>query len=399
MDRRSFLLQASGLAASAALTGCSSSPTTSLKVRLLRGSVPAQLPGLFQKSLKATPVTLDFKPEAQIQKLFSLLQTWKQQSQAPRSSGFSLPFSVPLVYDKSAAIVPDLVTLGDAWLAIAIRQGLIQPLAPTNSTTWSQWQQVPADWRSIVTRNDQGELAANGKIWGAPYRWGTTVIAYNREIFAQKNLQPPTDWADLWRPELRGHISLLDQPREVIGLTLKKLGASYNTADLTAIKNLTRELQSLHQQVKFYSSDHYLQPLILGDTWVAVGWSTDVLITMRQQPKIAAVVPASGTALWADLWVRPATATHTQPEDLAVLAQWLDFCWQPTTATQLSVLSQAASPILVNHPPSPLPQEISSNPILLPPAATLQHSEFLAPLSPTTTGQYQSQWENLRQKR
>jgi putative spermidine/putrescine transport system substrate-binding protein len=120
---------------------------------------------------------------------------------------------------------------------------------------------------------------------------------------------------------------------------------------------------------------------------------------MRQQPKIAAVVPAAGTALWADLWVRPTTAPHTQPEALAVLAQWLDFCWQPTPAMQLSILSQAASPILVSHPPNPLPPEISNNPILLPPAATLQRSEFLAPLSPTTTGQYQSQWENLRQKR
>ena len=36
----------------------------------------------------------------------------------------------------------------------------------------------------------------------------------------------PKDWSDLWRTELRDRISLLDQPREVIGLTLKKMGFS-----------------------------------------------------------------------------------------------------------------------------------------------------------------------------
>jgi spermidine/putrescine-binding protein len=36
----------------------------------------------------------------------------------------------------------------------------------------------------------------------------------------------------LWRPELSGKIAMVDSPREVIGATLKYLGASYNTTDM-----------------------------------------------------------------------------------------------------------------------------------------------------------------------
>lgn len=40
------------------------------------------------------------------------------------------------------------------------------------------------------------------------------------------------DWADLWRPELEGKISMVDSPREVVGAVLKYMGASYNTNNL-----------------------------------------------------------------------------------------------------------------------------------------------------------------------
>jgi putative spermidine/putrescine transport system substrate-binding protein len=143
----------------------------------------------------------------------------------------------------------------------------------------------------------------------------------------------PRDWNDLWREEVRDRISLLDQPREVIGLTLKKLGHSYNTENLEKVPDLKKELDALNRQAKFYSSDTYLEPLILGDTWLAVGWSTDVLPILQRYQQIAAVIPQSGTALWANLWVQPARDVRSAPLD----HQWIDFCWQPQIAQQISL--------------------------------------------------------------
>ncbi len=388
MDRRSFLTAASTFALSTTLTGCNSQGQAALKIRLLKNSIPAQLPGQFRKSLKDQQTNLDFRPENQLQTLFSLLKSWKQRGSSPQKSPFSLPFSLPFLGNDTAT-VSDLVTLGDYWLETAIRQGLIQPL---NSETWQPWKQLPERWRNIVTRSDRGIPDPNGKVWAAPYRWGSTVIVYRKDIFRQKDLPLPTDWSDLWREDLKGHISLPDQPREVIGLTLKHLGQSYNTADLKTVPNLESKLLSLHKQVKFYSSDAYLQPLLLDDTWLAVGWSTDVLPLIERNQPIAAVFPPSGTALWTDLWVRPAGAQNAS----TLLSDWINYCWRPDVAIQLSQFSFAASPILTTLNSATLPPAVQSNPLLMPTAASLDRSEFLEPLSKTTVEQYRRLWETLR---
>jgi len=368
------------------VAGCGNSQTKSLRVRILKNSIPVQLLNEFRKS-QDQPLKLDFTPATQLKELFTQLQTWQKPVETESRRGLSLPF-----VKAEAPVIPDLVTLGDYWLASAIQQKLIQPLAPE---ALKNWQQLPEAWQNLVKRNNQGQLDAAGKIWGAPYRGGSTVIAYRPDKFKSLGWTP-TDWSDLWRPELRDRISLLDNGREVIGLTLKSLGQSYNTADLTGISQLKERLQKLNQQVKFYSSDAYLQPLMLEDTWLAVGWSTDVLQLTKTNREIAAVVPQSGTALWADLWVQPAAVSNQSQLELA--QKWINFCWQPEAATAISSLSRAASPVLISMKAEQIPQDIRENDVLFPSPQVLQKSEFLYPLSEATEKQYRSLWKEIRQR-
>lgn len=394
MNRRSFLLTTTGLALSHLLAGCRRQDLPTLSIRMLNGSVPSQALNEFRNQLQKSSIqaNLDVSPEAQLQALFSLLQTWKHQGQNPqRSSGF---FDwIPFLNNSQNQTVSDLVTIGDFWLSKAIAQDLIQPLDPQTAKTWSQIA-PNSKWQQLVTRNSAGQLDEKGKIWAAPYRWGSTVIVYRKDIFQEKGFASPTDWDALWRPELRQQISLLDQPREVIGLVLKKLGQSYNTENLNAVKGLKPALDSLRPQAKLYSSDAYLQPLLLGDTWLAVGWSTDVVPLLQRSQSIAAIVPASGTALWADLWVRP---KRKDQQDSELAAKWIDFCWQPNIATQLSLLSRAASPVLLRENAQNLPTELSNDSVLLPDSKILAASEFLLPLEKSIIAQYQAYWKYLRE--
>ncbi|WP_239651844.1 extracellular solute-binding protein [Neosynechococcus sphagnicola] len=319
-----------------------------------------------------------------MQLIFERLQHWQQLSEPSAAQGASSPLN----HRRSSGAIADLVTLGDYWLATAIRQGLLQPLE-VNSL--QHWVSLPSRWQALGRRDRQtGQPDSQGAVFAAPYRWGTTVIAYRRDKF-QSLGWTPSDWSDLWRPELQGKISLLDQAREVIGFTLKQLGQSYNTLDLSAVPGLKSRLQSLNRQVKFYRSTDYLQPLLLGDTWLAVGWSADVLAALPLNPQIAGVIPLSGTALWADLWVRPHGAS---PSDL--VNPWIDFCWQPAIATQLSLLSKATSPIVNGLNPEVLPTALRTNPLLYPAAAILERSEFLEPLPASALAQYQSFWQQMR---
>lgn len=380
MDRRSFLLGLTAL--SATLNGCSNPNQSAFRVRLLRNSLPIQFPNEFRRQLtEFKDTTIDIKPADQLQALFTALQTWKRQGGKPEADrSFNLPF-----VSQQQNSIPDLVTMGDYWLSVAIRQQLIQPLDPK---AWQLWNQLPDRWKKIVTRENQ--------VWGAPYRWGSTVIVYRTDIFRDRNLTPPKDWADLWREDLRGRIALLDQPREIIGLTLKKLGQSYNTADLTKVPNLEAELTALNRQTRFYSSDSVLQSLLVDDVWMAVAWSTDVLQAMKRNPSIAAIFPSSGTALFTDVWVRPAVASNQDKAIQSLVGQWINFCWQPSIAPQLSLLSQGASPILSTLDPATFPDRLRENALLVPPAELLDRSEFLEPVSDTTLEQYRSLWTKIR---
>ncbi|NEO21558.1 extracellular solute-binding protein [Moorena sp. SIO4A5] len=394
MKRRSLILGASTIALSQLASGCTGQQA-SLKVRLLQNSIPVQLLGEFRKTLTLR-AKLNFDPEKQLSALFKLLTTLKEQGKPNNNQDRSL---LDLIRIRSRKpISPDLVTLGDYWLKSAMEQELIQPL---NIETLPGWKQLPPEYQKLVKRGDQtGQLDNSGKVWGAPYRWGATVIAYRRDKFKALGWTP-TDWSDLWRESLRDRISVLDHHREVIGLTLKHLGLSYNQQNLNQVKDLKPALRQLAKQVKFYSSDHYLKPLVLGDTWVAVGWSTDILALRTRDRQIEAVVPQSGTALWSDVWVKPVSVSSASDSSESnsesdLSKEWIKFCWDSKSANQISLLTNAASPILVNMPRNTLPQDIQSNHLLLPEAAILNKCEFLHPLPESTEKQYESLWKEMR---
>ncbi len=349
---------------------------------LLQGSIPPQLLAEFRRQV-TSPKGLTFKPQSQIQELFDLLQTWQSQEKGEKTWWSGLP-----LISRSPAAIANLVTLGDAWLADAIAKKLIQPL---NLSALPGWQRLLPRWQEVVRRDPQGKLDTKGEIWGAPYRWGTTMIAYRRDKFKDLGWTP-NDWQDLWKPELRDRISLLDQPREIIGLTLKKLGYSYNSRDLSQISTLKAELMALAKQVKFFSSKYYLQPLVLGDTWLAVGWSSDILPLIARNPKIGAVIPQSGTSLWADLWVKPATQEESEP---SFSEKWIDFCWQSQSANKISLFTDAASPIILSLKPDEIAADVRKNPLLLVNQQILDQSEFLDPLPLDILKQYQSLWQAM----
>jgi len=415
MDRRTFVKLLPTLALSQALWGCGRDRQLTLAIALLGQSIPPQTLSQFRRYLRDAdlPVSedvlaqlrkarLNFSLEPGLGDLFDRLQAWKRQTNQDPDRGLPLPWigrKLP---------VADLATLGDYWLGAAIRQQLIQPM---ELRSLEHWDNLPERWQSWVTRNDQGELDQSGKIWAAPYRWGSTVIVYRADRLRQEGIKPPQDWGDLWRSDLQQRISLLDQPREVIGLVSKKLGYSYNEENLDQVAGLKDALKALHRQVKLYSSDYYLKPLLLEDTWVAVGWSTDVLPLLRQDftlfspqnRRFAAVFPQSGTALWNDLWVRPASLGANQAASgaaadpqMLLAQQWIDFCWRPDVAEQLSLLSNGSSPALLNLKPKQPPEALREQPLLWPPEAALEKSEFLKPLPRETLNQYQQVWTDLR---
>ena len=381
MHRRSFLFGTSTLLISQLLVGCNAKQQPQLTVQVLKGSIPGRILKGFEDRVEknlSQKVQLKFSPVVQLRELFKGLKSLKKnETEAVVSEGFD----ISRFFGKSQPKNIDLVTLGDFWLKDAIEGNLIQPLSGEKLKNWSK---LSPKWQELVTRDNQGLADEKGQIWAAPYRWGSTVIIYRRDKLDKFDWELQ-DWSDLWREELKGRISLLDQPRETIGLTLKRLGKSYNTENLKEVPSLEEELQKLNKQIKFYNSANYIEPLILGDTWIAVGWSNDIVSLLARYPQLSIIVPNSGTALWADLWVKPQSSSVET--DLS--SQWIDYCWEPKIAKQIALLTKANSPIstdITKIAASDIPKPLQN--ILLANTDIFNNSEFLIPLSKATAKEY-----------
>ena len=357
MDRRKFLVL--GGAAITSIGGCQFSNPFDQRDRLriagLLGAIPSKVISQFEA---ASQTKVEFKAENLPSKL------WQELQNSPSN-----------VRDK----VPHIVSIGDSWLDQAIAQSLIQPIAPNLLEKIPNWQKLPPLWQQSVTRNNQ--------VWGIPYRWGATAIAYRSD----KLKFDITQWADLWRPELAQKLSLPDDAREVIGLVLKRMGQSYQPENLVegqdVFVKLSKELKSLNSQVLTYSSENYLQALLADDTLTAVGWTSDMYKAQKQNPSLKVVIPQDGTALWSDLWVMP------KGEVAIASAQWMNFCLTPAIAAQITSLTDAVS---TSSELDQVPASVKADPIKFFSQDIFTKSELISPLSTSTLAQYKDLWAKMR---
>ncbi len=390
MQRRSFLVTLGSLALAPMFGSCQAPDRSMLRVLALKNSLPPQLLSGFINSIESS-YKVELAGEGQFKEILTQLQAWYKTGVA-EAKGFKVPL-IPAA--KSSAYIPNLVSMGDGWLPTAIQAKTIEPVDIQKLTNWGK---LDSRWHELAMRDVEGNSDSKGQVWGVPYRWGTTVIIYRRDRLESAQIPIPTDWEDLWNPKLQQRVSVLDRSREVIGLTLKKLGYSYNHGDLSQVANLKSELQKLHRQVKFYSADNYLQPLIMGDTWVAVGWSSDAIDLIQKNPNIGAIVPRSGTAIWADLWVQPSIKDKTGSVERAKLTQqWIDYSLQPQASNQISLFTTGTAPLLTSLNASEILPDIQRNPLILPPKTTLDKSEFIYPLAPADRSKFDTLWQEIRQ--
>ncbi|KAI9083837.1 hypothetical protein K1719_034095 [Acacia pycnantha] len=364
--------------------------TVPLKIVAVRGSVP---PSWIKDFIKSQGRRLKFnvKYNTSLESIFSDL---------------SIPFTKGNI-GPASALAADIVSIGDSWLKFAINKALIEPIRDVEDQDW--FKGLDEKWKVYLHRNSEGEIDPYGDVWAAPYRWGCMVIAYKKNKFQKYNLAPIEDWADLWRPELAGRISMVDSPREVIGAVLKYMGASYNTNNIDLQVDGGRDavkhnLALLGKQVRLFDSVHYLKAFGVGDVWVTVGWSSDIIPIAKRMSNVTVIVPKSGASLWADLWAIPA-ASQLETNRIGgrvwgpspLIHQWIEFCLQAARALPFKQeVVPGASPNALQAPSASIPTELSKGKPRLdtnliagaPPPEILDQCEFLEPLSDSTISDY-----------
>ncbi|MED4270834.1 ABC transporter substrate-binding protein [Geobacillus stearothermophilus] len=145
--------------------------------------------------------------------------------------------------------------------------------------------------------------------YSVPYFWGTVGIVYNREMLGGKTI---TSWNDLWNPDLRNQILLVDGAREVMGMALNSLGYSLNDTNKAHLQEAKRKLDRLMPNVKAIVGDEIKLLLANEEAAIGVVWSGDAAEIIAKNDKLDYVVPKEGSNLWFDNMVIPKTAKNIE---------------------------------------------------------------------------------------
>ncbi|KRM21149.1 ABC transporter substrate-binding protein [Latilactobacillus graminis] len=216
-----------------------------------------------------------------------------------------------------------------------------------------------------------------GNRYSLPYFWGTLGIIYNDQLVKK----PVTHWADLWSPDYRGQLMVVDSARDMMAVGLISNGRSVNSTNPVVLKAAKDKLDQMAPNVKAIVADEIKMYMVQNEASVAVTWSGEAAEMLANNPHLHYVIPAEGSNLWFDNLVIPKTAKHEK----AAYA-FLNFMLTPKNAAQNAAYIGYSTPNIPAK--SLLPKSTRTNPGYYPSQKVLNRLQVYSDLSPTTVGLY-----------
>lgn len=237
-------------------------------------------------------------------------------------------------------------------------------LAPLNPSQIPHREQIYPKWLTAY---------AGTEVYGVPYFWGTVGIAYRKDLVAHQI----TSWKQLYEPadELHGKIVMIKDSRDVIGMALKALGYSANSADIEALEAAETLLLGQKPHVKSYSyvALNKESALYTGEGVAAMAYNGDALMLQELHPDITYVVPTEGCALWVDY-----LTIMSASKNKLLAHKFINFLNDATNAKRLAEHLYYATPNKAAE--KLLPKDFLDDPTIYPNEEILNRCEFYTPL-------------------
>nr|WP_034552407.1 ABC transporter substrate-binding protein [Carnobacterium funditum] len=214
--------------------------------------------------------------------------------------------------------------------------------------------------------------------YSIPYFWGTLGIIYNDKFVNEKDIR---HWDDLWNPELKNNVMLIDGAREVMGLSLNSLGYSLNSKNIVELEEAVKKLNLLTPNVKAIVADEIKMYMIQEESSVAVTFSGEAAEMLDENENLHYVIPEEGSNLWFDNFVIPKTAKNKE----AAYA-FINFMLKPENAAQNAEYIGYSTPN--EEAKKQLPEEIIEDKQFYPDSQTLKNLEVYDDLGKNYIGIY-----------
>jgi len=217
-----------------------------------------------------------------------------------------------------------------------------------------------------------------------PYMWGATGIAYNKSFGAA-----PAAWADLWSARLKGRLTMLDDPEEVLGACLLKLRLSYNSTDDASLRRAEHEAIVQKPLLRAYLNAEFRDQLVAGDILVAHSWATTAQQAIDTAPQLGFAYPAEGFPLYGD------NAVILRESGRGELAhEFIDYLLRAPVAAAIVRISRTAT--ANGAAQALLPDDLRRNETLFPAADTLRRGQWIGTMPSATQRLRDRLWTEIK---
>jgi spermidine/putrescine transport system substrate-binding protein len=220
--------------------------------------------------------------------------------------------------------------------------------------------------------------------WSVPYMVTAAGIAYNRKL-----VPPPGSWADLWSERLRGRMTMLDDPFDVMGACLKKLGRSVNASDPAVLRSAQREAMAQKPLLRAYLNAEVRDQIVSGDVLAAQMWNTTAQQAMDASGDLGFVYPSEGYAVYPDCM---AILRESRHQELA--REFVNYMLRPEVSAANAVAARTTTTNAAAR--ELLPKEFRENPTLYPAKEIFARGEWADTLSPESQRLRDRLWTEIK---
>jgi spermidine/putrescine transport system substrate-binding protein len=218
--------------------------------------------------------------------------------------------------------------------------------------------------------------------YSVPYAYTITLLGYNASKFDELGL-PHDTWAVLFEPryleKLRGRVTVLDSPRELVSAALLYLGYRVNDTDEGHWKQARDLIIRAKPYWASFSNSTYIKELTVGNIWLAHGYSNDMYVAAQDAQKagrrfnVAFATPREGAVLALDNMVLHRSGPRP---DLA--QAFMEFMLDGQNSAELTNLIGSGNP---NQAAMPyIRPEIARNRAIFPDPEGVRHLDMLRDL-------------------
>ena len=210
---------------------------------------------------------------------------------------------------RTAPGVYDVLLPNVAYLAIAMEEGLLEPI---DTEKLKNWETMLPRFKKLEVIN------RGGKIYGVPWTWGATAVVYNSKVFPKgvDSMQV------FWDPRYKGKIGWWDSYEDSMVLVGIAMGekSPYHPKDLDAIK---AKMMDLMPNVKtlWASEDEFDKLFANNDITLGIFWSGSASRAKNALGlPMEFVVPKEGGIGWIDTWAIAKDAPNREAAN-----KWIDY--------------------------------------------------------------------------